>query len=549
MLGIQPEPTVIEVVGWLLYAIPMLTIVLVARRRAPARARDGGRRRRSSRRRLVLLVGTLGGDEETSTAVASAGGAGRTVNVAITDAGCEPATLKLASGPTTFVVTNKGSAKVTEYEVIQRRPHAGRGREPRRRADAALLAHPAAGPLHAALHRRPTHENGVADGERRARRRRRSRRRCSAASTATARFLERETAVARRPASSALRAALAGGDVAAARRAYAGRARALRAHRAGGRVASATSTRASTRAPTTCPRSQWTGFHPIERRLWVQKHHRGHRARSPTASWPTSRELQRLVRTVKLEPAQVGNGANELLGEVSKSKITGEEERYSHTDLLDFQANVEGARAAFDAIRPALAGKDPELVDRDRAALRARRRGAATARARRRLRALHRAGASPRCAALSAVDRRAGRAALAGAGAGAVGLADGRLTRRGPARVRRGRRASPPRPGGGFALGREGDSDAGERGRRADGRPFHGAHQAGIATPAQDRLHFAAFDVDDDRARATCASCCARGPRRPRAMTAGRPVGDVNDERARAAATTPARRSGCRRRG
>ncbi|MET7766478.1 iron uptake transporter deferrochelatase/peroxidase subunit [Streptomyces sp. NPDC005355] len=31
--------------------------------------------------------------------------------------------------------------------------------------------------------------------------------------------------------------------------------------------------------------------------------------------------------------------------------------------------------------------------------------------------------------------------------------------------------------------------------------PFHGAHQAGIATPVQDRLHFAAFDVTtDDRA-------------------------------------------------
>ncbi|GAA0316530.1 iron uptake transporter deferrochelatase/peroxidase subunit [Actinoallomurus spadix] len=32
--------------------------------------------------------------------------------------------------------------------------------------------------------------------------------------------------------------------------------------------------------------------------------------------------------------------------------------------------------------------------------------------------------------------------------------------------------------------------------------PFHGAHQAGIATPVQDRLHFAAFDVvTDDRDR------------------------------------------------
>jgi iron uptake system EfeUOB component EfeO/EfeM len=109
------------------------------------------------------------------------------------------------------------------------------------------------------------------------------------------------------------------------------------------------------------PRSQWTGFHPIERKLWVQDTTKG-TAKLAAGLVTDTRELQRLVRTVKLEPAQVGNGANELLGEVSKSKITGEEERYSHIDLLDFDANVEGARAAFDAIRPALVGKDPDLV-------------------------------------------------------------------------------------------------------------------------------------------------------------------------------------------
>ena len=68
------------------------------------------------------------------------------------------------------------------------------------------------------------------------------------------------------------------------------------------------------------------------------------------------------MRTVELEPAQIGNGANDLLGEVAKSKITGEEERYSHLDLLDFQANVTGARAAFDAIRPALDARDRPLA-------------------------------------------------------------------------------------------------------------------------------------------------------------------------------------------
>ena len=66
---------------------------------------------------------------------------------------------------------------------------------------------------------------------------------------------------------------------------------------------------------------------------------------------------------MKLEAAQVANGAVELLGEVSQSKITGEEERYSHIDLVDVQANVDGAKAAFDAVRPIVVEKDPALAD------------------------------------------------------------------------------------------------------------------------------------------------------------------------------------------
>ena len=40
-----------------------------------------------------------------------------------------------------------------------------------------------------------------------------------------------------------------------------------------------------------------------------------------------------------------------VTGEVSASKITGEEERYSHIDLLDFAANVEGSKMAFSLVR------------------------------------------------------------------------------------------------------------------------------------------------------------------------------------------------------
>ncbi len=68
------------------------------------------------------------------------------------------------------------------------------------------------------------------------------------------------------------------------------------------------------------------------------------------------------MRDVDLQPGTIANGAVELLNEVSASKITGEEERYSHTDLVDFEANVQGAKAAFDAVKPILEQKDPKLA-------------------------------------------------------------------------------------------------------------------------------------------------------------------------------------------
>jgi iron uptake system component EfeO len=68
------------------------------------------------------------------------------------------------------------------------------------------------------------------------------------------------------------------------------------------------------------------------------------------------------AKVVQLNPLQLANGAKELLDEVATGKITGEEDRYSHTDLWDFQANVEGSKAAVQALRPALQQRDPALV-------------------------------------------------------------------------------------------------------------------------------------------------------------------------------------------
>jgi high-affinity iron transporter len=351
ILGIPARPAVIEVVGWLLYATPMLLILLAPEAVRPRmRAAVAGAAVVAAP--VVLVAGTLG--EEAGTSAAATGGH-RTVSVALTDAGCAP--LRVTSGPTTFVVTNKGTSNVTEAEVVQ----GGRALGEAENVTSGLSgrfsltlqpgryelrcpggAHESASLVvtgaRASTALDPALRRGI-DGYRA--------------------YLERETA-ALVTGVERLRRALASGDLAAARRAYAvARAPYERVEPVAESFGDL-DPRIDARA-NDVPRSQWTGFHPIERRLWVADTTRGTAALADGLV-ANARKLQRLVRGVKLEPAQVGNGANELLGEVSKSKITGEEERYSHLDLLYFDANVDGARAAFDAIRPALVGKDPSLV-------------------------------------------------------------------------------------------------------------------------------------------------------------------------------------------
>jgi iron uptake system component EfeO len=109
------------------------------------------------------------------------------------------------------------------------------------------------------------------------------------------------------------------------------------------------------------PVDQLTGFHRIEYELWEKN--------STDGMLPVADQLLANVTklrdespTLPLDALQLANGANELLGEVSTSKITGEEERYSHIDLVDFEANVEGSKAAFDAVRAALVRRDPDLA-------------------------------------------------------------------------------------------------------------------------------------------------------------------------------------------
>lgn len=106
---------------------------------------------------------------------------------------------------------------------------------------------------------------------------------------------------------------------------------------------------------------KWTGFHPIEKILWTQNTTKGTEALADQLI-NDIKELRAKIPTADVTGELMVQGAVDLLNEVSTSKITGEEEIFSHTDLYDFKANIEGAEKIFELFTPKLQAKQPELV-------------------------------------------------------------------------------------------------------------------------------------------------------------------------------------------
>jgi len=122
--------------------------------------------------------------------------------------------------------------------------------------------------------------------------------------------------------------------------------------------------------------TEWTGWHRIEKDLWPPAAaDNGGEAYAPLTTEERNRFADLLEEdTAALNDAvhesdytvsidAISNGAIGLLDEVASGKITGEEEIWSHTDLWDFQANLEGARVAYEGVRDIVEPKDPELVE------------------------------------------------------------------------------------------------------------------------------------------------------------------------------------------
>jgi iron uptake system component EfeO len=110
---------------------------------------------------------------------------------------------------------------------------------------------------------------------------------------------------------------------------------------------------------------KWTGFHRLEKDLWVTGLQPDTNAIAEALVADVT-ELDQKVRSpdYKIDSTQIASGAQGLLDEIARTKITGEEDTFSHTDLWDFTANVAGSQAAVASVRPILDQRGAELGKR-----------------------------------------------------------------------------------------------------------------------------------------------------------------------------------------
>lgn len=120
----------------------------------------------------------------------------------------------------------------------------------------------------------------------------------------------------------------------------------------------------------------WTGFHRIEKDLWPPAADAlNSDGTSALTDWtPSTPEQRQQFATGLVDDVQqlfdlvsekdftvslgdISNGAIGLLDEVAVGKISGEEDWWSHTDLYDFAANVQGAEVAFGNVKDIAASK------------------------------------------------------------------------------------------------------------------------------------------------------------------------------------------------
>jgi iron uptake system component EfeO len=118
------------------------------------------------------------------------------------------------------------------------------------------------------------------------------------------------------------------------------------------------------RASNLDPKAGWHGFHAIERDLFQGNQITGDTRQLAAELQTNVGILDKQVKTLDYKPEDLANGAADLLEEVQSTKISGEEESFSHYDLVDFAGNVEGAQQAFAFLEPGLEKIDLDFTKR-----------------------------------------------------------------------------------------------------------------------------------------------------------------------------------------
>ncbi len=302
---------------------------------------------------LVAACGSSGNTQAPAPAEQAA-----TVKVALSDAGCQPTPATVPGGPVTFAITNAGSDAVTEAELQQDGKIIGEKENVTAGVDGNFALRLGAGnySLYCPGAKQDTWTFTVSGAAPTA-----------AADTsltdATSKYHDYVVGevAALTTTTKAFTDAVRGGDIAKAKTLFAP----ARVHYEDIEPVAESfgdlDPNIDARIDDVPDPAQWTGFHRIEKALWVDN--------SLAGMAPMADKLDADVATLKskvatntYQPAELANGAGDLLTEVSTTKVTGEEDRYSHSDLWDFAANIAGAREAFELLKPALAGKDAPLA-------------------------------------------------------------------------------------------------------------------------------------------------------------------------------------------
>lgn len=109
--------------------------------------------------------------------------------------------------------------------------------------------------------------------------------------------------------------------------------------------------------------ANFTGFHRIEYSLW-QENSTKNIQDTADKLLKDVKELQSRIADLAFPPETVVGGAAALMEEVAATKISGEEDRYSHTDLWDFRGNFDGSRKIFELFKGFLGEDDAVFVSK-----------------------------------------------------------------------------------------------------------------------------------------------------------------------------------------